>query len=117
IAAQLLEERREMELPPVTSQAFLLSNSPDRDRAYALLQAVRSALAAPAAKWPGVKVSPVLSDKMEKRQNRYHFHILLTSGSRQGLSALLDAAALAADRAAPGGDVRFAVEVDPIIMY
>jgi primosomal protein N' (replication factor Y) len=117
IAAELLEEREAMQLPPATSQAFLLSNSTDRNRAYELLQRVRDELERAAAKWPGVKVSPVLSDKMEKRQNRYHFHILLTSDSRSGLSALLDAAAAAADKAAPGGDVRFAVEVDPIIMY
>ncbi len=117
IASELLEERRKMDLPPATSQAFLLSNGTDRNRAYALLMQVRQALDGPCAKWPGVKVSPVLSDKMEKRQNRYHFHILLTSASRQGLSALLDDAAQAAERAAPGGDVRFAVEVDPIIMY
>ncbi len=117
IAAELLEERSRMDLPPATSQAFLLSNSTDRRCAYALLSFVHQALEGLAAKWPGVKVSPVLSDKMEKRQNRYHFHILLTSGSRHSLSALLDAAAEAAGRAAQGGDARFAIEVDPIIMY
>lgn len=117
IAAQLLKERRDMGLPPVSSQAFLLSNSPDRDKAYSLLRDVRRELEQSKAIANDVKVSPVLSDKMEKRQSRYHFHILLTSESRQALSVLLEKAVSVAECFTPCGDVRFSVEVDPIIMY
>ena len=58
-----------------------------------------------------------MSDKMEKVQNRYHFHMLVTSLERKTLSAfLIEVRKLVSLDSLPN-DVRFAIEVDPITMY
>ena len=54
---------------------------------------------------------------MEKRVNRFHFHMLLSSPDRRALSAFTDEIMESAGNTAVKGDVRFAAEVDPIIMY
>ena len=58
----------------------------------------------------------VLPDKVEKRQARYHFHVLL-QGSRQELDDLLCwLTAKLQDMPLPG-DTRFAIEVDPLSLH
>ncbi len=117
IAAMLLEGRRELSLPPYTAQAFLLSNSSDRAEAHAYLAALYQGISAILPKYPGLQTGPVLSDKMEKRQNRFHFHILITAPDRGSLASFLDEVTLLRQRLKLRGDTRFAVEVDPLIMY
>ena len=67
--------------------------------------------------YPNLAISSVLSDKMEKQQNRYHFHMLVTCSSRNTLILFLaNVRNLISENNLPQ-DVRFAIEVDPIIMY
>lgn len=117
IAQMLLESRQSMGLPPYTYQAFLLSNGPDRLKAYNYLSQVLLHSKAAIKNYPNLAVTPVLSDKMEKRQNRYHFHILLTSSDRKQLSDFISKVSENVKNIPVSGDVRFAVEVDPIMMY
>ena len=117
IAQMLLDTRQSMGLPPYTYQAFLLSNGPDRLKAYNYLSQVLLHSKSAIKKYPNLAVTPVLSDKMEKRQNRYHFHILLTSSDRKQLSDFISTVTENVKNIPVNGDVRFAVEVDPIMMY
>lgn len=117
IAMSMLETRRALNLPPVSSQAFLLANDTDRESAFRFLAEVLARVRALIDNYPGLAVSPVLSDKMEKRQNRYHFHILITAADRRQLSDFIDRVQMTVNDRTEGGKVRFAVEVDPMIMY
>ncbi|MCR5536398.1 MAG: primosomal protein N' [Succinivibrio sp.] len=116
IALSLLEQRATLQLPPYGHQAFLLSNSTDRVRAYSFLTELRSLLEAKAADCQ-VTLSPVLSDKMEKRQNRYHFHLLASSSAAEQLQDFLKLVTASLNNVKLTKDTRFAIEVDPLIMY
>ena len=117
IANFLLAERASKGLPPYTHMAFLLSNSTNRNHAHDFLIKLKEFLDGKLENYPNVTISPVLSDKMEKRQNRFHFHILITSASRQQLADFLKLTQDAVSQTALKGNIRFAVEVDPQTMY
>ncbi|MBO5567043.1 MAG: primosomal protein N' [Succinivibrio sp.] len=117
IAHNLLTLRKQIGLPPYTSQAYVLVNSPNREKAHSLILSIYDQLANCELAQKAVTVFPIMSDKIEKRQNRYHFHILLSSDSKQKLSKILDFASSVVATLKPSNDVRFAIEVDPLIMY
>ena len=117
IANGLLEARKNMMLPPYTSQAFLLCNSANRDKAFSFINDLSFKLSSIKSKFANLAITSVMSDKMEKVQNRYHFHMLVTSLERKTLSAfLIEVRKLVSLDSLPN-DVRFAIEVDPITMY
>lgn len=117
VAQFLLETRRSMNLPPYSFQAFLLTNSRDRVKAFDFLSDLLQKAESILDNYPALVVTPVLSDKMEKRQNRYHFHVLVTANDRTQLSGFIKTVLDFAKDECVSGDVRFAVEVDPIMMY
>ncbi len=117
VASDLLETRKKMMLPPYSNQAFLLCNSSDRNRAHNFLLNLSYKIGAIKDNYANLAISPVLSDKMEKVQNRYHFNMLVSAVRRETLKAfLMDVRAMVAMDSLPQ-DVRFAIEVDPINMY
>lgn len=117
IAEGLLETRKSMMLPPFSSQAFILCNSQNRTKAFNFLSDVYRKLNNLKDDYPNLALTHVLSDKMEKVQNRYHFHILVTSINRKALNLFLtNVRKLVSEESLPN-DVRFAIEVDPITMY
>src|SRR5574344_1056244 len=89
IAEGLLETRKSMMLPPFSSQAFILCNSQNRTKAFNFLSDVYRKLNNLKDDYPNLALTHVLSDKMEKVQNRYHFHILVTSINRKTLNLFL----------------------------
>ena len=117
IALDLLLIRKNLSLPPFSYQAFLLSNSEDRVKAFAYLQDLNSCLIKKAESYEGLSLGPVISDKMEKRHNRYHFHILVTALRRDVLNAFLNETVKIEQDNPPKNDVRFAIEVDPLFLY
>ena len=103
-------------LPPYTYQAFILSNSSERINAYSFLNQLYSELSGIAYNYSNLALTPVMSDKMEKQQNRYHFHMLVTCISRKTLNMFLTEVRNIVSRKSLSQDLRFAIEVDPIIM-
>lgn len=117
IAKGLLDSRKNLCLPPYTSQAFLLCNSANRQKAHSYIMKISEMLNSIKGNYPNLAISSVLSDKIEKQQNRYHFHMLVTCSSRNTMSLFLaNVRNLISENNLPQ-DVRFALEVDPIIMY
>ena len=117
IAKGLLEIRKSMMLPPYSCQAFILCNSKDRTKAFNFLSDIYRKINNLKDEYPNLALSHVLSDKMEKVQNRYHFHILVTCISRKTLSLFLTEVRKTVSEESLPSDVRFAIEVDPITMY
>lgn len=116
IAEELLKTRKNLMLPPYTYQAFLLSNSSERITAFSFLNKLHSQLISVLNKYSNIAITPVMSDKMEKQQNRYHFHMLVTCLSRKTLNMFLTEVRNIVSEQSLSQDLRFAIEVDPIIM-
>ena len=113
----LMDLRLRLQLPPVTTQAFILANSLQREKAHRFLIELQQALMPLLSRMPEVNAGIVMSDKIEKRHNRYHFHILVSAPTRLLLDEFLNEAVLQAAALKTGGEVRFAVDVDPLTMY
>lgn len=117
IAYDMLETRKNLMLPPYTNQAFILCNSAARNKAFNFIRDLHQKVIQLQSNFGNLSISPVMSDKMEKVQNRYHFHMLVTSYSRKTLSQFLYLVRNTVTQSALPNDVRFAIEVDPITMY
>lgn len=117
LLARLLGLRQQLQLPPVTCQAFLLANSLQREKAHRFLLELQQALLPLQQQLPEVALGMVLSDKIEKRHNRYHFHLQVTARSRERFDEFLSLAVKTAAALKSGAEVRFAVDVDPLLMY
>ena len=117
LACELLDIRREMCLPPFTFQATVMTNSTDRNKAFDRLKGIFQIIGNNNPLLQKVSMSPILPDKIEKRFNRYHFHITITAFTRDDLSKLLDAITDAYSTFKNNGDLRFAIDVDPINNY
>lgn len=115
-AYELLQFRHDLALPPFTQQAFLLANSTERERAHLFLRNLyETIICLPCAQC--LQIGPVVSDKIEKRHSRYHFHILVTAYKREQMSLFLDSVVAVLKQIGTSSTVRFAIEVDPQSMY
>ena len=118
IASELLKTRKKLSLPPYTNQAFILSNSADRNKAFAFIKMLEQKIALIAPNYANVHITNAMSDKMEKQQNRYHFHILASCENRVTLNQFLNhLRQIVYNNKLISADVRFAIEIDPIFMY
>lgn len=113
VAETLLRARLRLNLPPYSCQAYVLCNAPRREDAFLALRELRAGLYARFASNHRLYIGPTLPDKMEKRQNRYHYHLLLSAPARTELDELLAAAQESCLRQGTRSSVRFALEVDP----
>ena len=114
LAEQLLELRYETKMPPFTYQAHVMANSLQREHAFNCLRQIFSELDQRQDLLHNISISPILPDRIEKRFNRFHFHVSITAADPQSRAQLLNFI-VAQYEALPGpGDLRFAIDVDPI---
>ncbi len=114
LANTLLEERRLASLPPYRHMALLRFESPKEADATALAGAAAISLRS----WLGqggldVHCLGPAPAPMERRQNRYHVHLMLSAAKR---SALHDASAFLVDwleRSPQARRVRWSIDIDP----
>ena len=115
IAHLLINMREQLHLPPFTYQALINTNSEDREKAHLFLLEIMTKInQLPEAL--KVEATPVLPDKMEKRQNRHYFHVVITCQNREDRKAYLDKVVLIVTQLHIPPKVRFAIDVDPLIM-
>ncbi|MGC3872754.1 primosomal protein N' [Halomonas sp. GXIMD04776] len=114
LAETLLEERRIAALPPYRYMALLRFESPRESDAASLAGAAAGALRT----WLGQRDLAVnclgpAPAPMERRQNRYHMHLMLSAAKR---SALHVATAFIIDwleRSSEARRVRWSIDIDP----
>lgn len=116
LTLELLEIREELSLPPYSYQAIVMTNSASRSKSFKTLQEVLTQVEAQTELIKGMDISPILSDKIEKRANRFHFHFVITTTNQRALHQLLDFITDVYGRLKHLNDVRFAIDVDPINM-
>ncbi|SHM32159.1 primosomal protein N' [Vreelandella subglaciescola] len=114
LARDLLEERRIARLPPFGFMALLRVESPRVDAATALAQSAASAL----REWltqtatPAQCLGPVPAP-MERRQNRYHLHLMLSADKRSRLHAAASFLAQWLEASPDARRVRWSLDIDP----
>ncbi|WP_447555299.1 primosomal protein N' [Vreelandella sp. EE22] len=114
LARDLLEERRLAKLPPFGFMALLRLESPQEQAALALAQAAAQAL----RQWlkeTGVQarcLGPVPAP-MERRQNRYHIHVMLAADKRSQRHAAANWLVQWLDAHREARSVRWSIDIDP----
>lgn len=115
LAEQLLAIRKEKLQPPYIYQAIVMVNSTNRDFAfYVLHDIITKFKSSNNYKHQDVKTSIVLSDRTEKRFNRYHFHCTINAETRSALDHALKEITNIYISLKNLKDLRFAIDVDPI---
>lgn len=117
IANKLLDTRKKLSLPPYSYQAFILCNSSIRNKAFNYLSSLSDKIKTFQDNYSNLVITHVMSDKMEKIQNRFHFHMLVTCTDRNELRKFLTQVRNTVEEQTVPNDIRFAIEVDPIAMY
>ncbi len=115
-AYSILQDRQQKMLPPFTYQAYLHTSSNSRENAHAFLTEVYLIMNNLQCAC-NVNIGPVLPDKIEKRNDKYYFHILLSSKTRECMSLFLESVLIIVEKLNPSANIKFSIEVDPINMY
>jgi len=114
LARDLLEDRRIARLPPFGFMALLRVESPRVEVANALAQNAAGAL----RDWlthtatPAQCLGPVPAP-MERRQNRYHLHVMLSADKRSRLHAAASFLAQWLEASVDARRVRWSLDIDP----
>lgn len=119
IALDLINEREKMQLPPFSRLAFILTNCSKREYAFIYLSELYKYLYDKyIIKDLPIHISPPMSDKIEKKHNRYHFNILIKSANFHLFNSILnDIQHYTSTKMQLQGDCRFAIDVDPQNLY
>ena len=114
LAGQLLDERREAQLPPWSHLALLRAEERDDARVQAFL---RAAIAAAGEVPPGIQLHGPLPAPMPRRAGYQRGQILVEAPRRSTRHVFLQHW-LAAIRALPeAGRIRWSIDVDPVDLY
>lgn len=114
LARNLLEERRIAKLPPFCFMALLRVESPQEQAALALAQHAAQAL----RQWlkdanvPVRCLGPVPAP-MERRQNRYHIHVMITADKRSHRHAAANWLVQWLEANREARKVRWSIDIDP----
>ena len=114
LARNMLEERRISQLPPFCFMALLRIESPKEEAALALAQQAAQAL----RQWlkeSGVAtrcLGPVPAP-MERRQNRYHLHVMLAADKRSQLHPAVSWLVQWLEANREARKVRWSIDIDP----
>jgi len=114
LARNLLEERRIAKLPPFCFMALLRVESPQEQAALALAQHAAQALRQwlKDAQLPVRCLGPVPAP-MERRQNRYHIHVMITAYKRSHRHAAANWLVQWLEANREARKVRWSMDIDP----
>lgn len=114
VAAQLLAERREAELPPAARMALIRAESPDAHAPLRALDAVREQVTALAV--PGLACQGPAPAPMERLAGRFRAQLIISSARRGPLHTALGELRPWLEQARATRSVRWSIDVDPIEM-
>lgn len=112
--SQLLEERKQMDLPPYSFMALVRISHPYSDRAEAFARVIAGLCQQID---PSSTVLGPISAPMPRKANRWRFQVLIQTASRSQRSALLQQLVPAADQHKLASGVRWSVDVDPLDLF
>lgn len=110
-----LQERSHADYPPFAYLALLRAESPQEGTALAFLRTA-AALGAPLARLPVRLMDPTPSP-MERRAGRHRAQLLVQSSQRSALHAFLQPWLAHLESGKQSRQVRWSLDVDPMVMY
>lgn len=116
LAEQLLLERRQTAMPPITCMATLRAEAIRPEAPLAFLMQARSLIeqyCADSQVTERILINGPLPAPMEKRANRFRQQLHLRAGQRQDLQQLLSEVCLQLEQLPAQRQVRWSVDVDP----
>lgn len=111
---QLLDDRKQMALPPYSFMALVRLSHPYSEKAEAFGRAI-AALCNEIQ--PSATVLGPITAPMPRKANRWRFQVLIQTSSRSERSALLQQLVPAADQHKLASGVRWSVDVDPLDLF
>jgi primosomal protein N' (replication factor Y) (superfamily II helicase) len=114
LALNLLEERRECQLPPFSHWALLRAESTQNELPEQFLKHIQNDLIKTGAP---VSVLGPIPAPMQKRQGRFRFQLLIQSLHRKPLHEVLSYSTDLLERNPLSKKVRWSLDVDPIEMF
>ena len=114
-AAELLRERRTLQLPPCASQALLRAEAADRGAVRRFLIEARSAIPEPHP--DGLRLFGPMPAPMPLRAGKHRGQMLLEADRRGALQRLLRPWQAALARLPASRRVRWSIDVDPVDLY
>jgi primosomal protein N' (replication factor Y) len=115
VAEYSLLEREAAAWPPFTRLALIRAAAAQRDVPHRFLLEARDNAERMAA--PGVRLLGPVSAPMERRKGRYRAQLLIQSGSRQSLHAMLRELRVQLEQSRASRQVRWSIDVDPIELF
>ncbi|WP_346796255.1 primosomal protein N' [Halomonas sp. Bachu 37] len=113
LSRQLLEERRTARLPPFCFMALLRIESPQEEAAQALATQAAGALRGWLAGGDSVRCLGPVPAPMERRQNRYHLHVMLSADKRSQLHRACSWLVQWLESSREARKVRWSLDIDP----
>ncbi len=111
--AQMLEERRALQLPPFAHQALLRAEATRREHVERFLATARAAL----GEAPALRVTGPMAAPMALRAGRHRGQVLLEADARGPLHAVLRPWREALAALEDARRVRWSIDVDPVDLY
>jgi primosomal protein N' (replication factor Y) len=115
IADEALAEREASRWPPFTRLALLRANAHHQEDAHAFLDSARKLIASYDV--DRLRILGPVDAPMARRAGRYRAQLLLQSGNRQALHAVLREIRPALENSPLARKVRWSVDVDPIELF
>ena len=115
VAQQALNERQQTRWPPYTRLAMLRSAAHRRGDAHSLLEAARDLLEGYGP--TSMRILGPVDAPMARRAGRYRAQLLLQSGDRQELHAMLARLRPALEAEPRARKARWSIDVDPVEMF
>lgn len=114
VAQNILDERRDANLPPFSHQALLRAYAKQPQPALAFLQQARQLLQSICQNT--LLLGPVPAP-MARREGYYHFQLLLQNNDRTALQSLLQQASVQFASLKTASKTRWSLDVDPVDLY
>jgi primosomal protein N' (replication factor Y) len=120
VAEYSLAEREAAAWPPFSRLALIRAAAPEREATYRFLDEARrkaERLVAERLVADGVRLLGPVSAPMERRAGRYRAQLLIQSGGRQALHAMLRQLRVELEQSHSARRVRWSIDVDPIELF
>jgi primosomal protein N' (replication factor Y) len=115
-AKQLLSEREKWSYPPFGFQALIRVAATDKTKGFNFLYQLCHDLSSQELQQSGVTLLGPVSSPMEKRADRYHSQLLISSVNRVDLHRVLAKATEKLQSYKRSGNIKWSIDVDPINM-
>lgn len=109
-----LNIRRQLMLPPFTSNAILKADSSSREKVITFISDAYAFMLRESQKFQSVKVMHPSSAYIARKQKRYHFNILINAAGKKDLSDFVDIIIANIDKFRDKSGVHAVIEIDPL---